>query len=636
MRPATTPRTGEWPLRRPSHTSLVDGEVVPTPAQPHSHERSAAARARPRAATAGALFALATASTALRVVLVHWVHGPFIFMDELGYEQMAHSFAHTGHFSLFGKGGLAYSPLYPIALSPIYALTSSMVNAYEWVKVENALLLSLSVFPVYAIARFVLSRRRALAVTALSLAAPLMLYSGYELSENLAYPLSLVGVWAMLRAVRRPSLTNDAVLLGAILLASAARLQLIALIPAALTAILLVAFAQGRRDAVRRALVEHRLLFGACGVAVAAVIARWAMNGGRLPLAGRYSSVGTSHASPLRVFELFFQHLAELDWAVGVIPFAAALLAGYALVRFRFPQRALLFASVAVATTFWMLLEVAYDAAAFDGTRNLAHAPNFYDVPRIHERYLIYLVPLFLVALFAALGVRRSSFPQSRELVGAAVVAALLPALIPFGTVINGTNFFESVTLLLFGTIRAGRTVPVQHATTLIVVLSALLAFAFFLAASRRLHPPAAVFATALVLLGFSALEYGNQVTGLTAKQFGLPPHADWVDRVVGANTDVALVSGRGKRTLPLRETAFWNASIRHVYYTCAIDFGTGFGDRPLNGSLHVRYAVVPVSLSVEGRVLARDRPGKLVLVAPAAGALKVSRPGSTASDCSG
>ena len=601
----------------------MDGEVVPTLGRSRSRAVSAAARARPRAATAGALLGFVAVSTALRALLAHWVHGPFIFMDELGYERMAQSFAHTGHFSLFGKAGLAYSPLYPVVLSPIYALTSSTHTAYEWMKVENALLLSLSVFPVYAIARFVLSRGRALGVVALSLVAPLMLYSGYELSENLAYPLCLVAIWAMLRAVRRPTLTNDAVLLGAILLASAARLQLVVLVPAALTAILLEALVEGRRHAVRRAIVEHRLLFGACGVTLAAVIARWATNGGGIPLAGRYSNVGTSHASPLRVFELFFQHLAELDWAVGVIPFAAALLAGYALVRFRFPQRALLFASVAVATTFWLLLEVAYDAAAFDGTRNLAHPPAFYDLPRIHERYLIYLVPLFLVALFATLGVRRSP----RELVGAAVVAALLPALIPFGTVINGTSVFDSFALLLFGTTKAGRTVPVQHATTLIVVLSALLACAFLLAASRRLHPPAAVFATALVFLAFSALEFGNQVTGVTAKDFGLPAHPDWVDRVVGSDANVSLVSGSGNRTLPVRETAFWNASIRRVYYACSPAFGSDFGDQPLTGTVRTRYAVVPASLGVAGRVLARDPAGKLVLVAPSARTLRVSGP---------
>ena len=163
-----------------------------------------------RSCDAVALVALAAASTVLRTIVGGWVHGPRVFMDELGYERMAQSFAHTGHFSLFGKSGLAYSPLYPIVLSPIYALTSSAQTAYEWAKVENAVLISLSVFPVYAIARTVLRRDRALALAALSLVAPLMLYSDVEMSESLAYPLCLVAIWAMLRAVRRPSLGNDA------------------------------------------------------------------------------------------------------------------------------------------------------------------------------------------------------------------------------------------------------------------------------------------------------------------------------------------------------------------------------------------------------------------------------------------
>src|SRR5207245_752831 len=151
----------------------------------------AALRAHPTAATAGALIGLAAVSAGLRTIFALEVHGPFVFMDELGYARMAQSFAHTGRFSLFGKGGLAYSPLYPVVLSPIYALTSSAQTAYESAKVVNAVLMSLAAFPVYGIARSVLDRPRALGVAALSLAAPLMFYTAVEMSENLAYPLAL-------------------------------------------------------------------------------------------------------------------------------------------------------------------------------------------------------------------------------------------------------------------------------------------------------------------------------------------------------------------------------------------------------------------------------------------------------------
>lgn len=546
-------------------------------------------------------------------------------MDELGYERMAQSFAHTGHFSLFGKGGLAYSPLYPIVLSPIYALTSSMQTAYEWAKVENAVLISLSVFPIYGIARVVLPRGRSLGVAALSLLAPLMLYSGFEMSESLAYPLCLVAIWTMLRAVSRPSVANDALLLVAIALASAARLQLVVLGAAALTAVLLVGLAEGRLRGARRAISEHRLLFGVAVVAVVGALGRASTNGGKLPLAGRYSNVGTAHAGAWRVVEVFFEHLAELDFAVGVIPFAAALVAGYALVRFGFPRRTLMFASVAIGCTFWLLVEVALDAAAFDATS--AHPKNrtaFTDLPRIHERYLIYLVPLFLVALFATFGLRRAKLTGIAPFAVAAVVAALLPALVPFGTVINGASAIDSFALQLFGRTRHGQVVPVAHATASILVLSAILAAIFAVAATRQLPPLSAVLLTAVAFFGLSVLEIGKQVTPVGRTALGLPAHHDWVDRVVGTSANVALIGGRAIHIAALRETAFWNASITRVYYTCQPAFGTDFGEtRVPAGGVHTRYAVVPAALQVSGRVLARDSNGRLRLVAPAKGLLE-------------
>jgi hypothetical protein len=95
----------------------------------------------------------------------------------------------------------------------------------------------------------------------------------------------------MRRAVRRPSGANDAILIAAIVLASAARLQFVALFPAALTAILLVALLRrdepkGRKRAVLTAVSLHRLLFGVATVALVAFLVRWGMNGGNLPLAG--------------------------------------------------------------------------------------------------------------------------------------------------------------------------------------------------------------------------------------------------------------------------------------------------------------------------------------------------------------
>jgi hypothetical protein len=595
-------------------------------------------QAHPTVLTVVALVALAAASALLHTAFVGLVHAPRVFMDELGYERMAQSFARTGHFSLFGKSGLAYSPLYPVVLAPVYALTSSLRVAYEWAKVENAVLLSLSVFPTYAIARFVLPRGRALAAATLCLIAPLMFYSGFEMSESLAYPLTLVAIWAMLRTVRDPSLRNDALLLLAIGLASTARLQQVVLVPTALTAVLLGAALRGdsRRDRGRdvlRAMSQHRLLFGATAFALVAVLARWAMNGGALPLAGRYANVGTAHASPLRVAELAVQHLAELDLAVGVVPFAAALFGGYALVRFGFPRKGVIFASVAIASTFWLVLEVAYDAAAFDATN--AHPRRLSpltDLPRMHERYLIYLIPLFLITLVASLPLLRSRLPMSRHL-AVAVVAALLPLTIPFGDVINDTNGVDTFTLYPFGRTVAGRTVADPHVALIVLMLSVILALGYVCAAARRV-PSLAVTVTGLVLVIVSALELGLQVKRVAPDAIGVPSQHDWVDRSVGSNRQVSLVAGTGVKVVALRETAFWNDSVARVFTTCDAVFGSDFGEQRLTGAIHTRYAVIPASWHAPGRILARDVPGKLVLLAPARGALTVPAGRASASRC--
>ncbi|HXH98151.1 MAG TPA: hypothetical protein VNH40_13170 [Gaiellaceae bacterium] len=587
------------------------------------------------------LTVLAAVSVAVHALLAGVIHGPFVFMDELGYERMAQSFAHTGHLALFGKGGLAYSPLYPILISPIYALTSSAHTAYEWTKVANAVLISLSVFPIYAIARFVLPRGRSIGVAALSLVAPLMLYSSFEMSESVSYPLFLVAIWAMLRALRRPSLGNDALLLGTILLACTARLQHVALFPVALTAVVLVALLRpdrpedGRIRSLGHAVVRHRLLFGSVGLAFVAGLVRTIQNGGALPLAGRYSNVGTARANPVRVLEIGFHHLAELDFAVGVIPFACALLAGYALVRFGFPRNALIFASVAVGATAWLLLEVAFDAAAFDATSATPRPGSILDLPRIHERYLIYLVPLFLVALLVALPLARAGISPRHQLAIAAA-AAVLPPLIPFHSILNSTSAVDSFALQAFATVEAGNIVPIPHPTLLAVTLAALLAFGYFRAFTRP-FPQIAVAMTVVALVGMSLLELNRQIfNDATPATLGVPAQSDWVDRAVGGHADVAVVGGAGVQPIALQETAFWNLSVSRVYYTCTVAFGGGFGEERAtldgatgelgspSGAIHARYVVAPAKLGLPGRVLARDKPGGLVLTAPAGGGLIV------------
>src|SRR5206468_966923 len=173
----------------------------------------------------------------------------------------------TGHMALFNNPGASFSPLYPLLISPIYAFGASPATAYGLIKIVNAVLLSLAVIPTYKIARFVLPRRLSLLVAGLSLLAPLMLYTSFTTSESAAYPACLFSFWALLAALRRPSARADAVLLGTIVVATGARVQLIVLLPAALTAVILAAvlerrFGDGVVSSLRSPVRQHWLLFG--------------------------------------------------------------------------------------------------------------------------------------------------------------------------------------------------------------------------------------------------------------------------------------------------------------------------------------------------------------------------------------
>jgi len=564
----------------------------------------------------------------LRAFLVLRVHAPTVFGDELGYEKLAQSIGRNGHLALFDRDGLSYSPLYPLVLSPIYALGASAPMAYSLIKVVNAFLLSLSLFPTYGIARFVLPRRSSLLVAGLASVASLMTYSSLTIIENLAYPLCLFAVWATLRALRAPSVRTDAVLLASIVLATAARVQLVVLVPAALTAVALAALLGGKAGerparALGRAVREHLLfIVPVCGGL--AIFGVAALGGDALSSLGRYSVVWRSgFPNAWRVLQLVVQHVAGLEFAVGVVPFAGTLVAAYAFFRLR-PRRdsQTVFAAVAIGLVAWLLLEVAFDAALFD-------APGGNDIPRIHERFLIYVMPLFLVALFAACRLSESR-ASARVYFAAAGVSALLPAVIPFHTVINKTINYESLGLHPFSQIAGGTIVAAPHATLKAMWFAATVAL-LFVYVRHRLR--GVVILVLAVFVGVSVIaqqrfeDLGSQGRSL------LPAHAGWVDRA-GPAGEVVLI-GSSSVPSPEWETAYANLSISRVYALCGGHFGPEFGEQSLtigdggrlrtpSGNLRARYAVARATLGLRGRVVARNVEGNEVLVAPPNGNVSV------------
>ncbi len=583
-----------------------------------------------RASVALWLIAIAGLSFVLRIALLAEVHGPWVFPDELYYQKLAQSIGRGGSLALFDKHGLSVPPLYSTVLAPIYALGASASAAYEWIKIVNAILMSLSVIPIYKIARFVLPRSSSLVVAGLSVLAPLMYYSALAMSENLAYPLFLVAIWAMLVAIRSPGWQTDAFVLASIIGASAARFQMVALFPTALTAVVLAVLlgreraSESRTRSLTRSLGEHWLIVGS--VAALALVA--VAGHGVRSFGGVYSGLGEGRfPPPWRLFDLVVQHLAGLDLALGVIPFVGGLVASYVFFRHGARNDVVVFAAVAVSVTGWFLIEVGTFAADLVSQNPAAEV-------RIHERYLFYLVPLFLIALIAAVDFSKSR-TSFRVFFTAALIAGLLPAAIPFHKVINNSIVADSFGLQSYGKQVGDKIVPIDHATIAAISTAALLALVYVLVRNKMLG---VVIMMLVVFAVMSATVRTRVVSAAGGETEAVLPkdHRDWVDQV-RPKGDVVLVTGVGTKddqitpeipALAAWQTAFNNLSITSVYYSCDPAFGTAFGEKRVstdrNGqlvasgrALRAAYAVVPAGFGVRGRVLARDRKGGLVLVAP-------------------
>jgi len=101
------------------------------------------------------------------------------------------------------------------------------------------------------------------------------------------------------------------------------------------------------------------------------------------------------------------------------------------------------------------------------------------------------------------------------------------------------------------------------------------------------------------------------------------------------------VITGSGKLAPP-RETAYFNLSISRLYNLCRPIADPEFGGqqvtidvsgrlRDASGPLEARFAVAPARFGLRGRVLATNKKGHQVLIAPPGGRLEVGRAGPAA-----
>ena len=496
---------------------------------------SRATRARLRAETTAIARSLPAwfwlASLVVASVIVRWGFGrrmvaPWIMVDELVYSELAKSFAATGHFLVRGEHHGAYGFLYPLAISPAWKLFSSVPDAYAAAKVIGSIAMSLTAVPAYFLARRVLRPLPSLLAAVLAVAVPSMLYTGTLMTETVFYPIFVCVALALVLTLERPTVVRQLVLLGVCLLAFLTRTQSVVLVPAIATAPLVLAVVERRG---RRGVAAFRVLYGALAAAVViAIVVEVARGHSPYDVLGTYSVTGHAHYRAGDVLRWLLYHVAELDLYLGILPFAALLVLAVAVRAL--DRQARVFVIAAVSLSAWLLLEVA------------AFASRLPVPPRVEERNLFYVAPLFLIALLV--WIERGMPRPLRAAAVCAAVAAALPGVLPYERLIDTPAESDTLALLPFWWLQ-------EHVITISEVALIVVAAAVLLASVFLVTPPRWAYALPLLMLawfvfvnervedfdhGFPKASSGGLSTGLTVKP------RNWIDRRVGRGANVAFV----------------------------------------------------------------------------------------------
>ena len=558
--------------------------------------------------TVFALAAIVAAGTITYGSLGGLQRGPSVFADELIYMDATRSLA-GGHAPQERDRPYGRGLLFPAVAAPVFAAMPNQIDAYRALRAFNAFLFALTAIPVFFLARRLLGWGWSVAVAALAVAIPSALYSGLVLTESAAYLAGSAALLALLAAVEHPSAKRQLVVLGACALAALARPQLAALVLAfplglGVRWLLLPRNARPGLDALRR------LWPTAAAVAAAALLWVAALASGHVTLKD-YRDVWTSYG-PGSVVKWSWYTLGELVLYLAVIP---AVVAPAALLEHRRRGRngSVLDASFvgvfAAVNAVTVLLVAAFSSATFGGER-------------LHDRYLFYVVPLWLV-LFAVWLDRGGRTSMRSLAVGAALCVVLVASLPPHLLVHDTTIQFDAVGTAMWSRIR--ELDPARPGVLRVLLVVAVLVALGVVVAARRLRPSARFVLLVPLVVVFAvnaALVWDARVHDADLKVFAndRPGTWSWVDAVVPAGHRVADVFVDSGRCLPVntsafRWTEFFNERIGPVYRlgVPATEVTDGTNARIAGGTvdtldgkpLHPEYVVGPPGLSFAGRELA-------------------------------
>jgi hypothetical protein len=549
--------------------------------------------------------------------------GPSILPDELVYTDLARSVA-DGHLpAVRGATSLGWGVVYPLLVAPAWIVRESGLDAYHAALVVNALVMSLAAVPAFLFARLVVERRAALLVAAGAVLVPTMSLTGSVMTENAAYPLFLAALWLTARAVRSPTLGAQGAALAVLALLVLTRVQGIALAPVLVAAVATYALLleAGARRAYLVRFVPTAAVLGLC-LAAAAVVS--AAGWGKEVLAGRSGAAGEIVLTDLpRQLDL---QLGGLLVMVAVVPFAATGAMVVAGLSRRAPERYRLFAAIAwpaLAATLGLVAIVA-TAISLDG----AHGVN--------ERYVFYLVPLLLTGLAAWY---EAGPARGRTAVLLLAVAVVVVALLPFDDLAGDATYYAPSLAPWVALAPAGVLGQALVGGALLAV-----GLVWLSLGARGARAVAVWTATWLVLVSIVAAGGFQQHADTAIGTLGAGG-TSWIDDAVPAGAPVAVLWEQRSRAsapdpdyYPLLVAAVLDRSLGRFLRLGGDTFYEPWlpttpvvaaPDATLSGTagepIRARFVLVPCSVGVAGRVVARGAHGRLALVRTDGGPLRLA-----------
>lgn len=489
------------------------------------------------AISAGLVAAIVVASFAIRLA-VGWLRAtPNYFSDEYLYAELGRSLLDSGRPLVRGVDVWFPALLQPLLTAPAWLL-DDVAASYRLIQGVGALAMSLAAVPAFLLARRLgAGRLLALGVAAFTVAVPDLLFASWVVAEPFAYPLAVAAVLAATSALAEPTRRNGLLFVAFAALAAFARVQFVALPLCFLAAVLVLGLRERRLRAVLREQALPLGLFGAVGLAAAAV--------GVDRVLGLYESGLDGRANPLELLQRTGLNALVLAYASGWILVPGAVL-GLVLAVARPRSRAeLAFAAFSLPLALALFLEAGLAGAVDDA----------------QERYVFYVLPLLALAfcLYAGRGWPGRLY---LALVAAALIAA--SATVPLAGFAAADGKAHSP--LLLAAFRVEEWLGSSGSGSLAFALpaAALCALGFALAFRPRAGAPLvlALAVAAGIATSTAAVAFDQRNAAAVRKAF-LPADPSWVDHA--GLEHVVLVRGpNGVRTQAL-EQLFWNRSVDRV-----------------------------------------------------------------------